>query len=153
MSETNLAERQIKVERLVDAPVDLVFEVWTKPEHLDKWWGPSGYTTTTQSFLFQVGGEWIYQMKHDQHGDFPNFTKYVEIVPNEKIVYDHGAHKNEDFWFQSVATFEETEGKTKVTLVLTFPTKEACEQTKKFGAESGGHETLKKLEQYVKRRM
>jgi uncharacterized protein YndB with AHSA1/START domain len=152
MSDNELSQRQLKVEKVVTAPVDLVFEVWTKPEHLKEWWGPNGYTTTIDSMTFEEGGEWIYEMKHEEHGFFPNFISYVEIQKNKKIVYDHGAHKGEAFMFQSVVTFEELGDQTKVTLTLTFPTKEACDEAKKYG-EKGGQETLGKMENYIKSRL
>ena len=152
MSIDELSERQMKVERIVNAPAELVFEVWTKPEHLAEWWGPHGFSTTIDSMTFEEGGEWIYQMKHDEHGLFPNYIQYIEIEKNKKIIYDHGAHKGEEFMFQSVVTFDETNGQTKVTLTLTFPTKEACDEAKKYG-ESGGRETLEKMDNYIKSRL
>ncbi len=51
--------------------------------------GPTGFTTTTHSFDFRVGGEWRYTMQHAEYGSFPNRVRYVEIEPGNRIVYDH----------------------------------------------------------------
>lgn len=52
------AEREIVVARVIDAPRERVFEAFTEVRHLSAWWGPNGFTTTTQAFEFRVGGEW-----------------------------------------------------------------------------------------------
>jgi len=52
------ADREIVISRVIDAPRELVFEAFTDVRHLSRWWGPEGFTTTTQSFEFRVGGEW-----------------------------------------------------------------------------------------------
>ncbi len=146
----DLKDRQLSVERIIDAPVELVFKSWTSSKHLDKWWGPSGYTTITEKMSFKEGGCWKYEMRHEAHGIFPNFIKYIEIIKNEKIVFDHGTNEDAQPQHRTTATFEKVGKKTKLRLFLEFPTKEACEKVKSFGAESGGQETLEKLEKYVK---
>lgn len=146
----DLKDRQISVERTIDAPVELVFESWTSAEHLDVWWGPNGFITTTEKMSFEVGGCWKYEMRHEEHGVFPNLIKYLEIIKNEKIIFDHGTHEDVPPQHRTIATFEKVGEKTKLRLLLEFPTKEACDKVKGFGAESGGRETLEKLDKYVK---
>jgi uncharacterized protein YndB with AHSA1/START domain len=55
---TQVGEREILITRVFDAPRDLVFDAWTKEEHLSKWWGPQGFTTTFQKFDMKPGGTW-----------------------------------------------------------------------------------------------
>ena len=64
------ADREIVVSHVVDAPREIVFEAFTDIRHLSRWWGPDGFTTTTRSFEFRVGGEWDFMM----HG--PDGTHY-----------------------------------------------------------------------------
>ena len=64
------ADREIVISRVIDAPRELVFEAFTEVRHLSRWWGPEGFTTTTRSFEFRVGGEWDFVM----HG--PDGTDY-----------------------------------------------------------------------------
>ena len=56
------ADREIVISRVIDAPRELVFEAFTEVRHLSRWWGPDGFTTTTKSFEFRVGGEWDFVM-------------------------------------------------------------------------------------------
>jgi uncharacterized protein YndB with AHSA1/START domain len=57
------AGREIVISRVIDAPWELVFEAFTEVRHLSRWWGPEGFTTTTRSFEFRVGGEWDFARK------------------------------------------------------------------------------------------
>lgn len=147
----NIEDRQIHTEKIYNTPVELVFEAWTRAEHLDNWWGPNGFTTKTEEINFRQGGHWIYQMHHDEYGSFPNFIRYIEIVQNKKISYEHGEYKDKPYLFKGLVVFEDLgESRTRLVLSIEFPTKEACEQTKRQpGAESGGRETLEKLDKYV----
>ena len=58
------ADREIVISRRIDAPRELVFEAFTEVRHLSQWWGPEGFTTTTRSFEFCVGGEWVFVPGH-----------------------------------------------------------------------------------------
>jgi uncharacterized protein YndB with AHSA1/START domain len=145
----DLKDRQISFERIMDAPVKLVFEAWTSSKHLDHWWGPSGFITTTEKMSFEVGGHWKYEMRHEEYGVFPNLIKYLEILENKKIVFDHGTEEGVSPQHRTTVIFEKFEGKTRVCFTLEFPTKEACDKVKGFGVK-GGQETLEKLENYVK---
>ncbi|MEZ4741679.1 MAG: SRPBCC domain-containing protein [Bdellovibrionota bacterium] len=139
----------MKVERIANAPVDLVFAVWTKAEHLDHWWGPHGFSTTTSSMTFVVGGSWEFLMEHAEYGKFPNYIKYLEIEENKKIIYDHGSSKDTPPDFRSTITFEGMGTQTKVTLLLRFNSESVYTQEKEHNAESSGMETLEKMEKYA----
>ena len=76
-------ENEIIISRLINAPRKLVFEAFTKPEHLIKWWGPRGFTITTHSKDLRVGGHWDYMMHGPDGTDYPNKTKY--FVPSSKV--------------------------------------------------------------------
>src|SRR5688572_30012342 len=111
------AKPEITMERVFNAPRELVFKAWTDPKHVDQWMGPRGFTTTTKSMEFKVGGRWIYMMNHDKHGEFSNRVIYREIVKNEKIAYTHSADiDNDPDAFETVVTFEAQGAKTKVTM-------------------------------------
>ncbi len=85
--------------------------------------------------------------------EYPNFIVFDEIVKHERIAYTHKENEenkgDDPHCFNAVATFEDADGKTKVTLRLFFPTIEACDAVKKFGAVESGNQTLGKLEEYV----
>ena len=52
------ADREIRLSRLVNAPIKLVWDVWTDPEHIKEWWGPNGFTNTISKMDFRENGEW-----------------------------------------------------------------------------------------------
>lgn len=141
--------REIVVSRLLNAPRELVFKTFTDIKHLSQWWGPRGFTTTTQSHDVRVGGAWRYVMHGPDGVDYVNTITYLEIVRPERIVYDHGGEGEHPKDFRSVITFEEQSGKTLLTLRITFDTVEACEATKKFGAVEGGKQTLERLSEIL----
>src|SRR5437660_10511367 len=73
------ADREIVISQVISAPRELVFEAFTEVRHLSRWWGPDGFTTTTRSFEFRVGGERAFVM----HG--PAGTDYQECICRTEI--------------------------------------------------------------------
>ena len=147
------ADREIVIQRLINAPRELVFEVWTNQEHLEKWWGPNGFTTTTSEFDFRPGGVWFHTMHGPDGTDYPNEVYYEEIVPPERIVYAHGggdAPGVDDAQFHATITFEDENGKTRLTMKSLFKTaKQRNHVVEKYGAIEGGKQHLANLEEYV----
>jgi uncharacterized protein YndB with AHSA1/START domain len=141
--------RSIEVSRLVNAPRDLAFKVFTQAKHIDAWWGPTGFRNETHEMNFFVGGIWRYTMHGPDGKDWPNWIKYKIITPPELIVYDHGAEIGEPAHFEGSTTFEAQGQMTLVTLRLLFPTTEIRDATIKFGAVAGGEQTLSRLDEYA----
>lgn len=137
--------------RLLDAPRELVFSVWTDPKHLTQWWGPNGFSTTTHSFDFRVGGVWRFVMHGPDGRDYENRITYDEIVPPERIVYHHGGGDDvEPVQFKTTVTFEDVGGKTRLTLRGVFPSaEERARVIKEYGADQGLAQTLARLSDYV----
>jgi len=144
-------DREIVTTRLLNAPRELVFEVWTSPQHVEKWWGPNGFTVTTKTMNVRVGGEWVYIMHGPDGKDYDNRIRFTEVVRPEKLVYLHDSGKDNDpREFQSIITFEAVGKQTKVTLTSVFKTKEAKEfVVREFGALEGAKQHLGKLESYL----
>src|SRR4249919_3204771 len=109
--------RSIIGTRVLDAPRELVFSVWTDPKHLAQWWGPNGFTTTTHTFDFRPGGIWRFVMHGPDGRDYQNRITFDEIVPLERIVYRHdGADDAEPVQFATTVTFEDLgNGQTLLT--------------------------------------
>lgn len=141
------SEREIVLTRLLDAPRELVFKVWTDPKHVEKWWGPHGFTIAVHEMNVQPGGNWRFLMQSAEHGNFPNKIVYREIVAPERLVFEHGADEaNKPWHFHLVTvTFDEEAGKTRLTMRMRFATAEEREQTVAFGAVELGYQTLDKL--------
>lgn len=85
---TPAALRDIVIERVFDAPRELVWQAWTNPEHVMRWWGPKDFTSPTCQIDLRVGGKYIFSMQWPGGGDKMYSTgTYLEIVPPERLVY------------------------------------------------------------------
>jgi uncharacterized protein YndB with AHSA1/START domain len=137
--------------RLLDAPRELVWSVWTDPKHLSQWWGPNGFRTTTSAFEFKAGGVWRFVMHGPNGRDYENRITFDEIVKPERIAYHHGGGDDvEPVQFRTTVTFDDLGAKTRVTLRGVFPSAE--ERTRviwEYGADKGLVQTLARLGEYV----
>lgn len=140
---------EIQVTRVYDAPVKLVWEAWTDLKHVEKWWGPRGFTLTTKSKDLRPGGNWIYTMHGPDGTDYPNITTYHEVVKYEKLVYDHGANEEQDKLFTVTAAFKEANGKTTMSMTMALPTAEEAKATKQFIKLANGNSTWDRLGEYL----
>ena len=143
------ADREISITRLFDAPRELVWKVWTDPKHIALWWGPKGFTNTIHSMDVRPGGEWRFIMHGPDGVDYPNKVFYREVKEPERLLYDHG-EPGELSHFQVTVTFEEVEGKTKLTMQMLFPTAELRKAVvEKYGAVEGLKQNMDKLAEYI----
>ena len=142
-SDASTAEREIVITRVFDAPRDLVFQVWTDPQHVGSWWGPTGFTTTTHEIDVRPGGVWRFIMHGPDGVDYPNkIVAYLEINRPERLVYDHG-DDGEAGYFRVTVTFAEQDGKTRLTMRSLFASAaERDEVVTKYHAIEGGNQTL-----------
>jgi uncharacterized protein YndB with AHSA1/START domain len=137
--------------RVLDAPRELVWQVWTDPKHLARWWGPNGFRTTTSAYDLRPGGVWRFVMHGPDGRDYQNRVTFDEIVKPERLVYHHGGGDDvEPVLFRSTVTFEDLGGKTKVTLRGVFPSaEERARVIKEYHADKGMEQTLARLADYV----
>ena len=144
------ADREIVISRVIDAPRELVFEAFTDVRHLSQWWGPEGFTTTTRSFEFLVGGEWDFVMHGPDGTDYSEWITWTEIVTPERIAMLHGEYRDDPKAFESVLTFEPAGEATRIEMLTVFPTKELRDEAiEQHGAIEGGQQTLGNLAAYV----
>lgn len=145
------ADREMVVRRVIDAPRKLVFEAWTDPKHLERWWGPRGFSTTTHEFNFAPGGTWQHVMHGPDGVDYPNHITFKEIEKPSKIMYTNtGGKDGDETGFVATVTFVEQGGKTEVTMRAIFPTvAERDRVIKEYGALEGGKQTLERLEEHL----
>lgn len=149
---TSTADRELVITRVINAPRELVFEAWTKPEHLHNWWGPNGCITTTQEISVKVGGRWKFVMQTPDGTKYPNEIVFHEIDPPARLHYGHsGPGDPEGLNFITTVVFEEiAPGKTRCTMTGVFQSKEALEYViREHGAKKGGEETIAKLATYI----
>lgn len=146
---TKNKSNEIKITRLYDAPVALVWDAWTDPAKAAMWWGPRGFTITTHSKDLRNGGHWHYTMHGPDGVDYPNKTIYHEVVPQSRLVYDHGGNDEQAPLFRVTVTFTEVQGKTKMDMSMGFPTAEIAMETEKFIRKVGGYGTWDRLAEYL----
>ena len=140
---------EIAIHRVYDAPVQVVWDAWTDPAQTALWWGPRGFTTTTHSKDLRVGGHWTYTMHGPDSTDYPNNTRYHEVVPNAKLVYDHGAVDDRPPLFRVTVVFAEIDGKTHMDMTMALDSAEAATNTRKFIKQVGGNSTWDRLAEYL----
>jgi uncharacterized protein YndB with AHSA1/START domain len=147
MTETT-ADREIVVTRLLNAPRELVFATFTEREHVKNWWVPSG--TTIHEWNAKPGGHWRYSMPGPDDAQLPFKVQFIEIDKPHRLVYDYGTDaENAPEPVRTTVTFEEQNGKTRVTLQLMFATAVAREEAAKYGAAAGAQQALGSLADYL----
>jgi len=135
------ADREIVSARVFNASPAELFDAWMTPETLARWWGPKGFTNTFEIFDPRPGGAWKFVMLGPDGAEYPQHSVYVEIVPRERIVFDH----KPPHAYRGVVTFEEVDGKTKVTFRMIHETAEECEKVKEF-VVPGNEQNFDRLE-------
>jgi uncharacterized glyoxalase superfamily protein PhnB/uncharacterized protein YndB with AHSA1/START domain len=143
---SNTADREIRMERVLNAPIDLVWEVWTNPDHIKNWWGPSGFSSTITKMEVKEKGEWDLVMHGPDGTDYKNKSVFTEIIKHKKIVYEHVSVPK----FLSTIEFESQGEKTYLSWHMLFETKEEFIQVvKTFKADQGLKQNIDKLTAYV----
>ncbi len=154
MSEYNtfrVEDNQVIHTRLLNAPRELVWEVWTNPEHMKEWWGPEGFTITTRSMTVQPGQTWDFVM-HGFGRDYMNNVQYLEVVKPSFLSFRNG-EEQDDYSFIVQVTLEEKEDKTLLTMRSIFKSASIIEElNRKVNALEGGKQTLNKLQRYVEQK-
>lgn len=136
--------------RLLDAPRDLVWEVWTTPAHIKQWWGPNGFSLTTTSMTVATGKTWDFIM-HGMGKDWASKIEYTEVRKPSLLSYKHSGERSEDYNFTVTILFEEVEGKTLLTMKSVFKSKAIIDElNRKVNAIEGGKQNLNRLEDYLK---
>lgn len=146
---TRNASSEIRLTRVYDAPVRAVWDAWTIPAQVEKWWGPRGFTLTTHSKDLRVGGTWRYTMHGPDGVDYPNVTKYFVVEPCKKLVYDHGATDDTPPLFRVTVTFTEANGKTTMEMTSSLPSPEAAREMTKLIKKAGGNATWDRLAEHL----
>lgn len=146
---TGTDDRTMVLERVIRAPVAVVWGAWMNPETLPKWWGPDGYSCRTTRIDLRQGGEWVFDMIGPDGTVYPNHHRYMLVQPEQRIEYILYWGENGPKHADALATFEPQGGATRVTLSMVFNTAEDYEQAKGFGAVELGLQTLGKLARFV----
>lgn len=141
----NTSSREMRITRTFKAPIALMWEVWTQAGHIANWWGPTGFTNTIHTMDFTEGGEWKFTMHGPDGKDYANRSVFKEIVPFEKIVFEHyNPH------FITTVIFEANGDETTIDWTMLFDNEEMREIiVNVHKADEGLKQNIEKLEKYL----
>jgi uncharacterized protein YndB with AHSA1/START domain len=143
------SDRVAIITRVFDAPARLLFDAYRKCEHIKRWFGPVGWPVTLCEIDFRVGGRYRFAMTGDSGvQNTPFGGEYLEIVPNQKIVFDNGFEGSAEKMIMTV-TFEEAAGKTTLTIHTLFATKAMHDSHVGMGFLAGTNSALDQLADLV----
>jgi uncharacterized protein YndB with AHSA1/START domain len=141
------SERELVVTRTFNAPARIVFEAWTKPELLKRWWAPksTGVSLLSCEADVRVGGKYRLEFGHGASKAMAFFGSYIEVTPHSRLVW---TNDESDDGAVTTVTFEEKGGKTLLVLHELYPSKEALDRAI-AGMEDGMAETFDQLDELL----
>jgi uncharacterized protein YndB with AHSA1/START domain len=148
---TTPSEREIVSERVFDAPRDRVFAAYTDPELIPQWWGPRGTTTIVDQMDVRPGGAWRFVGRDPDGGETAFRGTYREVTPPERIVQTFEWEGMPGHVVVETATFEDLDGRTRVTAHSLFHTSEERDGMLDSGMERGLTETHDRLAELLAR--
>ncbi|RZL50155.1 MAG: ATPase [Pedobacter sp.] len=120
---------EIVSSRIVNAPIETVYEAFANPAHLKNWWGPAGFTNTFNEFDFKVGGKWSFIMHGPEAGHYANECEFIKIEKPTLIAWKRHSQP----FFQVLFIFESlAENETKIVFKMLFETAKECSKLKPY---------------------
>ena len=142
------------LERIIDVPRDLVWIAWTKPEHLSKWFTPAPWTLTDCEVDLRPGGIFRFVMRSPEGQEFPNIGCYLEVVPNERLVWTDallpGYRPSENPFMTAILTLETLGNATRYTAMAVHRDEATRKKHEEMGFYDGWGKTLDQLVAHVK---
>jgi uncharacterized protein YndB with AHSA1/START domain/ketosteroid isomerase-like protein len=156
-TKNDTADREIVITREFAAPRDLVWKVWTQPEHIAKWWGPRGFTTTVTAMDLRTGGKWRYVMHGPDGAEYPVHGVFREVVPPERIVttdeFDEGWKPPHPIdlpqGIVATAVFDALGQKTRLTMTIAHATVEDKKKHEAMGVVGGWNSSFDCMDDYL----
>ena len=144
-------DREIVLVRVLDATRQAVFAAWTHADAFCQWFGPDGFTCTVREMDVRPGGRACFDMISGGGTVFTNRFDYLEVVPVQRLVFDHGSDTDDDpaRFRVAIVLDEQADGKTVLTLRQLHPTVEQRDAKIGFGAVELGLQTLQKLARHL----
>jgi uncharacterized protein YndB with AHSA1/START domain len=147
------SETEIRFTRFFRHPRQLLFEAWTRPEHIRHWWGCNGSSIPVCEIDLRVGGSWKIIMRMPNGSDHPFRGAYREIVPGKQLVYSEcydDLQVGRPEWLTTVI-FEEIESGTQLTHTIRHNSRQARDGHLQSGMESGAIQSFRQLDEHVAR--
>jgi len=141
------SERELVVTRTFDGPAHIVFEAWTRPALLKRWWAPksTGMSLLSCEADVRVGGRYRFEFGREASKPMAFFGRYIEVIPHSRLVW---TNDESDAGSVTTVTFEEKGGKTLLVMHELYPSKEALDGVI-AGMEGGMCETFEQLDELL----
>lgn len=137
--------KEIYSSRILNSPVEIVYQAFENPNHLKNWWGPEGFTNTIHEFDLKAGGNWILTMHGPEKGNYENSSVFETVLPNKFVSWKR---KSQPLFDMEIAFEKLGENKTQISFRMIFETAEECEKIRKF-AEPKNEENFDRLEKEI----
>jgi uncharacterized protein YndB with AHSA1/START domain len=142
------SERELVITRTFNGPARIVFEAWTKPELLKRWWAPksTGLSLLSCEADVRVGGRYRFEFSQGDSKPMAFFGKYIDVTPHSRLVW---TNDESDDGAVTTVTFEEKGGKTLLVLHELYPSKEALNGAIAAMEEGGMPESFEQLDELL----
>jgi len=142
---TSKSDLEISSIRILNSPVEKVYQAFANPSYLKNWWGPNDFTNTIHEFDLKPGGKWILTMHGPEKGNYENSSVFKIVKPNELISWKRISQPlfDMEIEFEKVA-----DAKTQISFRMIFETVEACNKIRPF-AEPKNEENFDRLEKEI----
>lgn len=151
MSSTNdKKNRTLSIKKVLDAPIELVWDAWTNPDHIIQWWAPPGMKIKVIEHEFKVGGKWKYSMPMPDGNMFVSEGKYLKIEPMKEIVTT-ADFKPMTEGVELHVSFEADGDKTNFAFSVVHETEEYAKAQEKMGFYNGWGSAFTRLETVIEK--
>ena len=141
------SDREIFNSRVLNTPVEIVYQAFANPLHLKEWWGPEGFTNTIHEFDLQPGGKWLLTMHGPEVGHYENSSVFQIVEPNRLVAW---RRVSQPLFDMEIAFHKLTDSTTEISFRMLFETAEECEKIRRF-AEPKNEENFDRLEKELTR--
>jgi uncharacterized protein YndB with AHSA1/START domain len=124
--------RDLFTSRVIEGPRDRVFAALMDPVRLARWWGPKDFTNVFSEFDPRPGGAWRFVMRGPDGKEYPNESRFIEVLPPERVVFRHLSVPH----FEMTITFEDARGGTRVGWRQRFDTADECRRIAHFAVDA-----------------
>jgi len=126
-----MSEKEIYSSRELNVPADLAYEAFANPAHLQRWWGPEGFTNTFHEFDLRTGGRWRLTMHGPEKGNYENASIFIKVIPDKLVSWTRTSPP----LFDMEVIFEQLAGsRSRISFKMIFKTEEECTKMKDFVA-------------------
>lgn len=145
MNMTPTSDREIFSSRILNYPLEIVYDAFANPLHLKNWWGPNGFTNTIHEFDLKPGGKWIFTMHGPEKGNYENASVFKIVEPLGLISW---TRVTQPLFDMEIKFRKLTDSRSEISFLMIFDTTEECQKIKKF-AEPKNEENFDRLENEI----